>query len=127
MEMNKKQTILIVEDEAVFRLIYRGVLENDGYQVIESANGRDGWETIQLKKPDLILLDLILPEMSGYELLQKVRADKTAKNIPVIIFSVMGAESDIQKALELGANYYRVKGASSPSDILTQIHESLKK
>ena len=120
-------TILIVEDEHVFRMIYRGVLENAGFTVLEAENGKKGWEIVRDKKPDLVLLDLILPEMNGYEVLKNVRQDPTTKDIPIIVFSVMGADENIQKALDLGANYFKIKGANSPSDILEQIDKVLKK
>jgi CheY-like chemotaxis protein len=127
MEGAKKGTVLIVEDEPVFRLIYRGVFEHDGYNVLEAGDGEAGWEMVFGKKPDVVLLDLILPKVSGYEVLQRIRREPSTKHIPVIIFSIMGAEKDIQKALELGANYYRVKGANSPRDILTEVHGILDK
>ena len=127
MEKTHNATILIVEDESVFRLIYRGVLEKEGYQVLEAENGLTAWDLVKKKKPDLVLLDLILPELSGYEVLKKIRTNEETKEIPVIIFSVLGAGEDIQKALDLGANYYRVKGSNSPSEILNYINKLLDK
>jgi CheY-like chemotaxis protein len=120
-------TILIIEDEHVFRMIYRGVLENAGLTVLEAEDGKKGWDIIRAKKPDLVLLDLILPEMNGYEVLERIRQDPETKDIPIIVFSVMGADENIQKALDLGANYFKIKGANSPSDILEQIDKVLKK
>lgn len=120
-------TILIVEDEHVFRMIYRGVLENAGFTVLEAENGKKGWDIVLEKKPDLVLLDLILPEMNGYEVLKNIRQNPDTKNIPIIVFSVMGADENVQKALDLGANYFKIKGANSPSDILEQIDKILKK
>jgi two-component system, OmpR family, alkaline phosphatase synthesis response regulator PhoP len=127
MEQEKRGTILIVEDEPVFRLIYRGVFEHDGYEVLEAVDGENGWEMAVEKKPDMILLDLILPKISGYEVLQRIRKEESLKETPVVIFSIMGAEKDIQKALELGANYYRVKGSNSPRDILIEINSIFDK
>jgi two-component system alkaline phosphatase synthesis response regulator PhoP len=127
MDTSKKGTILIVEDEPVFRLIYRGVFEHDGYTVLEAQDGEVGWQMAVEKKPDLVLLDLILPKTSGYEVLQRIRKDESIQKIPVVIFSIMGAEKDIQKALNLGANYYRVKGSNSPRDILVEINSIFEK
>ncbi len=127
--MNKthKGTVLIIEDEAGFQLIYRGVLENEGYEVLGAQSGEKGLELAIEKKPDIILLDLILPGLSGYEVLEKIRTNKITKDIPVIVFSIMGEHEKIKKALELGANYYRVKGINSPKEILGQIQAILEK
>lgn len=121
----KKKKILIIEDQAGFRLIYRGVLESDGYEVLEAASGQRGWELAKEETPDMILLDLILPDLSGYEVLKKIRDNENTKDIPIIIFSVLGSGKDIRKGLELGANDYRIKGDSSPTIILEKIRTLL--
>jgi len=118
-----KGTVLIVEDETVFRLIYRGVLENEGFQVIEAEDGKKGWELAKSKTPDLILLDLILPGLTGYEVLEKIRHHEETKKIPVVVFSVLGESKDIDKAIDLGANYYRTKGIDSPTNIVGIIED----
>jgi CheY-like chemotaxis protein len=127
MEDKNKGTILLVEDEPVFRLIYRGVLQNAGYTVIEAPDGQAGWEMIRQQKPDLVLLDLILPRMSGHEVLHNIRSDPETRNIPVVIFSVMGQEKDVERSFALGANEHRMKGMESPMKILGLIQEILKK
>jgi putative two-component system response regulator len=127
MEGKDQGTILLVEDEPVFRLIYRGVLQNAGYTVIEAPDGQAGWELVRTRKPDLVLLDLILPKMSGHEVLHNIRSDESTKNIPVVIFSVMGQEKDVERSYALGANEHRLKGLESPVKILHLIQEILKK
>ena len=127
MEATGPGTVLIVEDEPVFRLIYRGVLKNAGYTVLEAADGAAGWEMIRTLKPDLVLLDLILPKMSGHEVLHNIRSEASTRTIPVIIFSVMGQEKDIEKTMAMGANDHRLKGMESPVKILALIRETLKK
>ncbi|MFQ5795067.1 MAG: response regulator [Candidatus Bipolaricaulia bacterium] len=114
-------TILIVEDQVEFRRIYHDVLESGGYNILEAEDGASGWELVKTEKPDLILLDLILPKLHGFELLKKIRADETTKEIPVIILSVLGEKENIQKGLELGANDYMVKGYHTPREILSKI------
>lgn len=123
--MAKNITVLIVEDETVFRLIYRGVLENEGFNVIEADDGKKGWELAKSEKPDLILLDLILPGLTGYEVLEKIRSHEDTKNIPVVVFSVLGESKDIDKAIDLGANYYRTKGIDSPTNIVGILEDLL--
>jgi DNA-binding response OmpR family regulator len=116
-----KGTILIVEDQQGFRRIYRDVLENDGYQVIEAEDGEAGWTAAKEKKPNLILLDLGLPKIDGFEVLKRIRAHEETKTIPVIIFSVLGEQKDVNRGLELGANDYTVKGFYTPRQILSKI------
>jgi DNA-binding response OmpR family regulator len=116
-----KGTILIVEDQQGFRRIYHDVLESDGYQVLEAADGEAGWQAAKEKKPNLILLDLGLPKIDGFEVLKRIRADAETKSIPVIIFSVLGEQKDINRGLELGANDYTVKGFYTPRQILSKI------
>ena len=116
-----KGTILIVEDQQGFRRIYRDVLENDGYQVLEAEDGEAGWLAAKEKKPNLILLDLGLPKIDGFEVLKRIRANEETKSIPVIIFSVLGEQKDVNRGLELGANDYTVKGFYTPRQILSKI------
>jgi DNA-binding response OmpR family regulator len=121
----KKGVILLIEDEAGFRRTYRDVLERDGYDVLEAEDGERGWELLKEQKPTLVLLDLILPKLDGFEILKRLRADAETKAIPVIIFSVLGEPDDIKKGLALGANDYTVKGFYSPMEILSKIHAIL--
>lgn len=114
MDNNRQNTILIIEDEPVFRLIYRGVLQNSGYKVLEAGDGLAGWNMVKEQKPDLVLLDLILPKMSGHEVLHNIRSDASTKDIPVVIFSVMGQEKDVERSFALGANEHRLKGMEAP-------------
>lgn len=116
-----KGTILIVEDQQGFRRIYHDVLVNDGYEVIEAQDGLEGWEMVKNQKPHLVLLDLGLPGMDGFEVLKHIRGDGETKHIPVIIFSVLGEQKDVKKGLELGANDYTVKGFYTPRQILSKI------
>lgn len=122
-----KGTILLIEDEESFRTIYGDVIRNDGYEILEAEDGERGLELVKEKKPDLVLLDLVLPKLHGLEVLKKIRADETTQNIPVLILSVLGAQEDIKKGLELGANDYTVKGFYSPREILSKIHSLLTK
>jgi len=123
---SKKGTILICEDQMGFRRVYRDVLENDGYEVFEAVDGEESWEMILDKKPDLVLLDLGLPLVDGFTILEKIRRSTQTKHIPVIIFSVLGEPRDVKKALDLGANDYTVKGFYTPRQVLSKIKNLLK-
>ena len=121
----KKGTILIVEDEPVFRLVYQDVLTNNGYKVLVAEDGESGWQLAKSEKPSLTLLDLNLPRLHGLEVLRYIRADETTKDIPVIVLTVLGEQEDIRKGLDLGADDYLVKGFYSPREILTKIETLL--
>lgn len=119
--VTSKGTILIVEDQQGFRRIYEDVLKSEGYDVLSAADGEKGWEIVREKKPHLVLLDLGLPILDGFEVLKRMRANADTKAIPVIIFSVMGGPNDIKKALDMGANDYTVKGFYTPRQILSKV------
>ncbi len=127
MIISEKQTILLVEDSPTIRLLYRKVLETDGFDVVEAEDGESGWEMAVSREPDLILLDLILPDSNGLEVLERIRASEVTKNIPVIVLTTMKRIQDIQRAINLGANYYAYKGSDSPKKILNMIHKLLGK
>lgn len=122
----KKGTILIAEDQKGFRRIYRDVLEQDGYQVLEAMNGEEAWEMIITQKPNLVLLDLGLPILDGFAVLEKARRSEQTKEIPIIIFSVLGEPRDVKKAMDMGANDYTVKGFYTPRQVLSKIKDLLK-
>jgi CheY-like chemotaxis protein len=127
MDTTARAKILIIEDEPVFRLIYRGVLKNAGYEVLEAPDGQTGWLLAKEQRPDLVLLDLILPKMSGHEVLHNIRTDAATQHIPVVIFSVMGQEKDVERSFALGANDHRLKGMEAPMKILQLIQKLLDK
>jgi CheY-like chemotaxis protein len=121
--MDGKGTILIIDDSITLRSVYKGVLENEGYQVLTAADGEQGWAMVQSEKPQLVLLDLILPKLHGLEILKNIRADAATRNIPVIVISSQGKPGDIQEAAKLGANESTVKGLSSPREVLIKIQK----
>ncbi len=118
MVITQQGTILIVEDNPGFRFCYRTVLEAEGYTVLEAEDGAEGWEMAQTKTPDLILLDLMLPKLHGFEVLERIRANPLTSSIPVVILTVNEDPKDRQKGLKLGANDYFVKGSDSPKHIV---------
>ena len=120
-------TILIIEDEPGFRRIYKDFLECEGYKVLEAADGEKGLHMAQTDKPDLILLDIVVPSLSGFDILKRIRADQAIKDMPIIIFSVLGEKDTIKKGLELGANDFAVKGFYSPGEMLNKIRALLNK
>jgi DNA-binding response OmpR family regulator len=120
-----KVKILLVEDQKGFRRVYGDLLESQGYEVLLAEDGEEGCRISLEARPDLILLDLGLPKLDGFGVLQRLRGEEATRAIPVIIFSVMGEDKDIQKAKALGANDYAVKGLSGSKEILAKIRALL--
>lgn len=119
------KAVLIVEDELPFRQIYRDVLKGDGYRVIEAEDGEEALTLLKTELPDAILLDLILPKLSGYDLLLKLRSDPRTHNIPVVVYSIMNDEDSIQRALKLGAKDYAIKGATPAVEVIAKVRAVL--
>lgn len=113
--------ILIVEDQRGFRRIYQDALASRGYETLTAEDGLKGWEMSREAKPDLVLLDLGLPKMNGFEVLEKLRADEATRTLPVIVFSVTGEPKDIEKAMGLGATDYAVKGFVTMAELTDKI------
>ncbi|NQU16735.1 MAG: response regulator [Candidatus Saganbacteria bacterium] len=101
--------ILSIDDNPANRKIIFDLLTNQGYEIIEAVDGREGLKKAKDLKPDLILMDIQLPEMDGFEVLKLVRAGRETKNIPVIILSSYAMPGDAEKGLAAGCNAYLPK------------------
>lgn len=130
MEENKKEKILIVEDEPVINKTYAEELRDEGFDVITAANGRDGLEIALREKPDLILLDILMPIMDGITMMSKLREkDIYGKNVPIILLTNLSAgEENIMTAIiENEPAYYLVKSDWNLSAVVEKIKERLNK
>ncbi len=119
------KNVLYVEDEAFFASIISKKLQEDGFQVDVASDGAQGWAAMQKKKYDLVLLDLILPELGGFEVLEKIKSDPNLNATPVVILSNLSTEEDKKKAKELGAHSFYVKINSMPNEILALVRRIL--
>jgi DNA-binding response OmpR family regulator len=117
--------ILIIEDDRYISKMYQLKLSLDGFDVQIAENGRQGVEKVKDFKPDIILLDILMPEIDGFEVLKIVKGDDETKNIPVLIMSNLGQEDHIQKGMSLGALGYIVKSQYTPSHVVEKIKEVL--
>jgi len=122
---NMDKKILVIEDEATLQKALVEILEQSGYQVNSALDGEKGWEIAKEEIPDLILLDIILPKMDGFDVLKSLKGDPKTEGIPVIILTNLGDITNIQKALELGANTYLVKADFHLDDVLKKVEETL--
>ena len=94
--------IMLVDDEPDIRLIERIILEKNGYEIIETESGEDCLETIKTEKPDIILLDIMMPGINGWETAKQIKESDDTKDIPVIMVTVKGSEEDMTKSFQYG-------------------------
>ncbi|MEI7688572.1 MAG: response regulator [Candidatus Nomurabacteria bacterium] len=119
--------ILIIEDDEFLQGLEATKIKNSGYEVITAINGEDGMRRISDSKVDLVLLDLLLPNYDGFQILKKIREGELNKNIPVIVFSNLSEKSDIDKANGLGATRFMIKSNFSLEELVEYINKILLK
>jgi len=119
--LDSKAKILLVEDDQMIVELYKLKLEESGFEVTVTEKGSEALEIAKKEKPDLILLDIILPEIDGFAILQTLKSESATKKIPVMLLTNLSQESDQQKGTQLGAAGYFVKAQHTPSDILAEI------
>ena len=122
---NKKNTILIVEDEINLRELLKKKLDIEGFEVLEAGDGKMGLETALSKHPDIILLDIIMPVMDGISMIKKLRQDEWGKNIPVIILSNLSETEKINESIEEKAYAFLVKSDWDPDDVVSLIRKKI--
>jgi DNA-binding response OmpR family regulator len=118
---------MVIEDEPSILKALIEVLQMNGYEVASAVNGEQGLNIIADFKPDMILLDLILPGKNGFEVLKEVKASPENSHIPVIILSNLGDEEEIQQGLKLGATDFLIKADYDLSEVVKIIAKYLKK
>lgn len=123
---NKKIKILVVEDDAMISSMYKTKFESDGFDVLTADNGAVGLEIAKKEKPDLIMLDVILPQLDGFSVLEEIKKDETTKNIPVVMLTNLGTDEDKEKGQKLGAVDYLVKASLTPGQISEKIKSYIK-
>ena len=120
------KTILIIEDDKFLRELIARKLIKEGYEISEAVDGEEGMKKVKEEKPDLVLLDLILPGIDGFEVLSRMREESALASIPVIILSNLGQREDVEKGLRMGAVDYLIKAHFTPGEIIEKIKNTLK-
>jgi DNA-binding response OmpR family regulator len=119
--------VLIVEDDQFLRDLIVRKLEDEGFVIFQAIDGEEGLGILREKKPDLVLLDLILPGMDGFEVLKQAKEDKSVAHIPILILSNLGQRDDVDKGVNLGAADYLIKAHFTPSQVVQEINKLLTK
>ena len=124
MEQSPKHILLVEDDQFLLNLIGPKI-EREGFALTIAKNGQDGLAEVQRSMPDLILLDIVLPDLNGFEILEKIKANEALSSIPVVILSNLGQPENIKKGKELGAIDYLVKVQHTPQDIVDKVKNLL--
>ncbi len=121
--MKSSKKLLIIDDDEFLLDIYQHKLTKEGYEVSISTNAESAFELMQKNKPDLIILDLIMPGMSGFDVLEQLKTMPNLSIIPVIVLTNLGQEEDKKHCLELGVKEYFVKTSTSLEEVMKKIEE----
>ena len=118
--------ILLIEDDKFLRELIIQKLGREGFEATEAPEGEAGLTKMKEERPDLVLLDLILPGIDGFEVLSRMKKDPALTSIPVIILSNLGQRDDVQKGIDLGAEDYLIKAHFTPGEIVEKIKAILE-
>ena len=118
------RTILVADDERALRLLVTGTLEIGNYQIIEADNGKTALRLAKKEKPDLVILDVMMPGMNGYEVCKQIKASSQTRHIKVLILTAKGQQADKEAAKKAQADFYLPK-PFSPTVLLAKINEIL--
>ena len=130
MEEVKKQTktrILIIEDDVFIMDMYETKFKMAGFEVLRAENGDKGIKVARKEKPDLIVLDIVMPQMDGLEVLKVVKGDSELKDIPVVLLTNLGQRENIEEGLKLGADDYIIKAHFTPDEVVGKVKKVLRK
>ncbi len=117
--------ILIVEDDRFLRKAAETILRRHGFAVCTAVDGEEALQIVHAKVPDLILLDLIMPKLQGFEVLRLLKQDPRTRQIPVVVLSSLGQDTDTQHALQAGAAGYLIKSNLSFQELVSQVQNAL--
>ena len=123
----KSAKILLVEDDGFILNIYETKLKDAGYVVYTATNGKEAIATLEGKTADIILLDIVMPYMDGFDVLERLQANEEWKKIPVVLLTNLSQKEDVEKGISLGARDYLIKSHFTPSEVLGKIEGLLQK
>lgn len=122
----KQTTVVIVEDEKMLADMYATKFTMEGFKAHKANDGASGFAMVKDKKPDIVLLDIIMPKVDGFGVLKMLKEDEKLKDIPVILLTNLGQDDDIKKGKQLGAADYFVKANHTPSEVVQKVRQVLK-
>ena len=126
MAKEKKIKIILIEDDSFLVEMYTTKFELEGFEVISAEDGKKGLDMVKKEKPDIILLDILMPQMDGFAVLDALKKDKALADIPVILLTNLGQKEDVKKGFEKGAVGYLIKAHFMPSEVVDKIKKILR-
>lgn len=124
-DSSARHKVLIIEDDEMICDMYKLRFGAENWEVICAAKGEEGLKMAKEEKPEVILLDIILPGLDGFSILEKLKTDEATKNVPVVLLTNLGQEEDIKKGNSLGASDYLVKSGVTPKQVLEKVKGAL--
>lgn len=125
--MEDKKLILLVDDDLTLREMYGERLKTEGFEIVQATNGAEAIQKAKEIKPAIVLLDIMMPKVNGFDVLKMMRADPDLKNVPVIVLTALIQDVDRIQGKKLGATDYIVKSETMPGEVIAKIHGALKK
>lgn len=123
--MSNSTKILLVEDDKDLIEMYETKFKMEGFEIHKAVNGAEALELVQSVKPDIVMLDIVMPEVDGFQVLRSLKADPASKDLPVILLTNLGQEGDIQKGIDLGATDYLIKANFTPNEVVEKVRKAL--
>lgn len=127
MTLNYKPQILLIEDDMFIAEIYTIEFRQGGYDVNIAQDGKKGLSMVKQLHPAVVLLDIILPKMSGWDVLKVMKSDEELKHIPVVLMTNLGQQDEVERGRTLGADAYLIKAYIGPRELLAEVEKILKK
>lgn len=124
-DLNNKKTVLIIEDDVFLVKAYQIKFEKEGFNVLTATDGKEVADVLEKEPPHIVLLDLMLPGISGFDILETIKKNPKWKDVPVIILSNLGQTQDIERGKKLGANDYFIKTNIKMSEIVDTVRKYL--
>lgn len=118
--------VLIIEDDPLVSRMYQTVFKFEGFDVAMARDGEEGLKLLKEFQPTMILLDIMMPKMTGIDVLKEVKGDPKTKSIPVVVLTNLSGMEDVEKAIELGAVKFIIKSENKPKEVVEQVREILK-
>lgn len=124
--MKKQKRILFIEDNQIISDLYKQKFKEEGLELVVAEKGKIGLEMLEKYHFDLLLLDIVLPDMDGWEILRRIKKNKRLADLKVVILSNLGQKTEVEKGLRLGCDKYLIKANYTPTEVVAQIKRMIK-